>query len=227
MFNAEKDLVLAFKNVAQEFLINEIGNYTPPFFLVEEFDSHCGIADIVMGTSVSFEYQELSRKTISWNWVKPIFNLAEDQEIEMNDFVRSYGISKTTARVRLKEYSEAGFLKKISSKQYRVVREYRLITDTIISIEAKLKNWQRALHQAVRYHRFSNKSYVLLDRKHIKPALKNIHVFRERNVGLLSMDKENYDIHYNPSVKKAPQTHSFFRLNEAAFAYFKMQEACA
>ncbi len=227
MFSAEIDLVQAFKNVATEFLKYDLGKSTSQFFLMEEFDSHCGIADLVMGAYLPLERQELSRKTISWNWVRPIFNLTEDQEIKMDGFIHAYGISKTTARARLKEYSEAGFLKKVSRGQYRVVREYKLFTDTIISIEAKLKNWQRALHQAIRYKRFSNKSYVLLDRKHVRPALKNIHNFQERNIGLLSMDNEGYTIHHSPKGKDAPQTHSFFRLNEAAFDCFKEQGAFA
>lgn len=227
MFPAEKDLVRAFKKVAAEFLKSDLGKPAPQFFMVEEFDSHCGVADIVMGTYRPLERQELSRKTINWNWVRPIFNFTEDQEFEMNCFIQMYGISETTARARLKEYSEAGFLKKVSKKQYKVVREYKLITDAVIAVEAKLKNWKRALHQAIRYQRFSNKSYVLLDRKHVKPALINIRLFQERNIGLLSMDSEGYKIHYSPTVKDAPQTHSFFRLNEAAFDYFKTQGAYA
>ena len=225
MFSAEKDLVQAFKNVTTDFLKSTLEKSMSPFFLVEEFDSHCGIADLVVGTCLPLEPQELSRKTINWNWVRPIFDLTEDQEIEMDGFMQTYGISKTTARVRLKEYSDAGFLKKISRGQYKVVREYKLVTENIISIEAKLKNWQRALHQAIRYKRFSNKSYVLLDKKSIRPALKNIHTFQKRNIGLMSMDNDGYTIHLSPKAKDAPQTHSFFRLNEAAFDFFKGQVA--
>lgn len=227
MFSAEKDLVQAFKNVAMEFLKYDLGKRRTSFFLMEEFDSQCGIADLVMGTCLPLDQQAISRKAINWNWVQPIFNLTQDQEIEMDGFIHTYGISETTARVRLKEYSEAGFLKKISSGHYRVVKEYKLITDTIISIEAKLKNWKRALHQATRYKRFSNMSYVLLDRKHIRPALKNIHIFQEKNIGLLSMDNDGYSIHYSPINKSVPQTHSFFRLNEAVFDFSKRQGAYA
>jgi DNA-binding HxlR family transcriptional regulator len=225
MFLSEKYLVQAFKDVATDFLKYNIGKSPAPFFLVEEFDSYCGIADIVVGTGLPLEPQDLSRKTINWNWVRPIFDLSEDQEIEMDGFIQTYGISKTTAKARLKEYSEAGFLEKISKGHYRVVREYKLVTETIISIEAKLSNWQRALHQAIRYKRFSNKSYVLLDNKYIKPALKNIHAFQERNIGLMSMASDGYTIHYSPKDEDVPRTHSFFRLNEAAFDCFKEQEA--
>jgi hypothetical protein len=227
MFSKEKDLVQAFKNVATDFLKRSLVKPKSPFFMMEEFNSHYGIADLVMGTYFPLERQDLSRKTISWNWVRPIFNLTEDQLIEMDSFIQTYCISKTTARARFKEYSEAGFLKKVSRRQYRVVKEYKLVTHTIISIEAKLKNWNRALHQAIRYMRFSNKSYVLLDRNHVRPALKNIHTFQERNIGLLSMDNESYKIHHSPKAKDAPHTHSFFRVNEAAFDCFKEQGAYA
>jgi len=224
MFAAEKDLVYAFKNVASDFIEYDTGTSSPPFFLLEEFDSHFGIADIVMGTCTRLSQKDLSRDTINLNWVRPIFNLIEDQEITTDAFTQSYGISKTTARIRLKEYSDAGFIKKLTKGHYRVIREYKVITDTIIAIEAKLKNWKQALYQAMRYQRFSNKSYVLLDRKHVKPALKNIHVFKKKNIGLLSMNDEDYIIHHNPTTKEAPQTHSFFRLNEAAFNFVKMRE---
>ncbi len=227
MFPTEKDLVQAFKGIATDFLKSSLGKSSSPFFLVEEFDSHCGIADIVVGTCLPLEPHELSRKTISWNWVRPVFDLTEDQEIQMDGFMQAYGISRTTARAKLNEYSEAGFLTKISRGQYKVVRKYKLVTETIISIEAKLRNWQRALQQAFRYKRFSNESYVLLDKKYIEPALKNIHIFQERNIGLMSMDNDGYTIHHSPKAKDAPQTHSFFRLNEAAFACFKGQGAFA
>jgi len=225
MFAAEKYLVQAFKNVAPEFLKYDIGSSRSTYFLMEEFNSHCGIADIVLGTYLPLEVQEFTRKGIHWNWVRPIYDLIENQEIDMNGFIETYGISKSTASARFREYSEAGFLKEVSKGQYRVVREYKLITDTIISIEAKIKNWKRALQQAIRYKRFSNKSYVLLDRKYISSALKNIHIFQERNVGLLSMENEDYEIHYSPNSNDAPQTHSFFRLNEAALDCFKAQGA--
>lgn len=227
MFHTEKDLVKAFKNFAADFLKSELKKPTSSFFLMEEFDSHCGIADIVIGTYIPLSRQERYRKSISWNWVRPIFNLSEHEKIEINTFIETYNVSKKTARIKLKEYSEAGFLEKLPSGQYKVVREYKLITKKIISIEAKLRNWKRALHQAARYKRFSNKSYVLIDKKHINPALKNILLFQERNIGLMSMDDEGYNIHYSPTPMDAPQTHSFFRLNEAVFGTFKAQEAFA
>ena len=133
MFTAEKDLIQAFMNVAANFLRSNVGKSISPYFLVEEFDSHLGVVDIVMGTYSRIEEQELSRKSISWNWARPFSNFTEDQEFEMNGFMKTFGISKTTARARLKEYSEAGFIKKVSNGQYRVVEEYSIVTEKVIS----------------------------------------------------------------------------------------------
>jgi len=223
MFSFERDLVQAFKNVAEDFLQFSFGRSISQYFLVEEFDSHCGIADLVMGTYLPFEDNALSRRTINWNWVRPI--LDEGQDIEINEFISTYGISRTTAFVRLKEYAEAGFLEERCKGRYRVLRKYRPVTETIVSIEAKLRNWQRALHQAIRYKRFSNKSYVLLDEEYVKPALKSIHLFQEKNIGLMSMDHNSYTIHYKPKANGTSETHAFLRLNEAVVDYFNKQLA--
>lgn len=227
MFPAEKDLVYAFKTVFTDFLNSNLERPESPFFLVEEFDSLCGIADLVVGTSLPLDDKDFFRKSISLNWVRPIYNMTKNQEIEIDDFIKTYCISKSTATARFKEYSEAGFLKRISKRKYRVIKEYKLFVDTIISIEAKIRDWQRALYQAVRYKRFSNMSYVLLDSKHINPAKKNIRTFMEKNIGLMSMDNKGFTIHYNPNAENAPQSHSFFRLNEAALSSFKDWEAYA
>lgn len=76
---------------------------------------------------------------------------------------------------------------------------------TLISFEAKLKNWQQALQQAYRYRYFSDKAIVVIPYENAKPALKNIEVFEELKVGLWSFDKENERIrkHYTPTRIRA------------------------
>lgn len=56
----------------------------------------------------------------------------------------------------------------------------------VVSIEAKLRDWKRALTQAYRYKTFSNQSWVLLDEAHILAALKSTNSFKNLGVGLAS-----------------------------------------
>ncbi|GAB4036697.1 hypothetical protein [Spirosoma jeollabukense] len=70
----------------------------------------------------------------------------------------------------------------------------------IISVELKLKNWRRALIQAFRYLNFSNKSFVILDEKYVNPAINNLAVFKQYNIGLGSFNvDQELKIYYNPT----------------------------
>lgn len=60
----------------------------------------------------------------------------------------------------------------------------------VVSIEAKLRDWKRALTQAYRYKTFSNQSWVLLDEAHISPALKSIDSFKNLEIGLASFSSQ-------------------------------------
>lgn len=72
-----------------------------------------------------------------------------------------------------------------------------------IAIEAKLKDWKRALKQAYRYKWFSDRSFVCIPDTNIKPAISNIDSFKQMQVGLISICKNNgFNIIYNPKPTK-------------------------
>lgn len=69
----------------------------------------------------------------------------------------------------------------------------------VFAFEMKLSNWKRALVQAFRYRSFAEASYVLLDKKHIAPAIRHIERFQTANIGLMSIDLNgNVSIHHQP-----------------------------
>lgn len=71
-------------------------------------------------------------------------------------------------------------------------------TNEIISIEAKLKNWKRALRQAYRYKSFSEESYVFMDESYIGSPLKNIDEFKKYNIGLCGVTEKGINLYYKP-----------------------------
>jgi len=72
-----------------------------------------------------------------------------------------------------------------------------------LAFEMKLKNWKRALIQAFKYRSFAHKAYVLIDHAHVKPAKKNLHMFKRSNVGLLSIDDSGkIKRHYQPRYRR-------------------------
>ena len=62
--------------------------------------------------------------------------------------------------------------------------------DSIVSVEAKLKNWRTALTQAYRNTLFADQSYVVLDANRANGALNNIDMFRRSHIGLCVADAE-------------------------------------
>lgn len=217
MFTSEKDLVKAFHTSAKDFLGTVLGKTIPDYFLMEEFDSRHGVADLVLGLFNSSDGFGQRRKAINWDWVQPLLNFEEESGADIARFMEVYGVSRRTAQMRLCEYAEAGFIAAVDDDHYRLVRKYQPVTDTIIAIEAKLKNWQQALNQACRYKRFSHQSYVLLDSHNVRPALRKIDSFIDWNIGLISLGASGYTIHHQPVQKEVGRTHSYWRLNEAVF----------
>lgn len=81
---------------------------------------------------------------------------------------------------------------------------YKGMESDSIAIEAKLKNWKRALDQAYRYKWFAKRAFVVLDSFYAKPAIENLIVFKKMNVGLAEINKEGVvKLHFSP-LKNAP-----------------------
>jgi hypothetical protein len=71
------------------------------------------------------------------------------------------------------------------------------------AFEMKLSNWQRALVQAFRYRAFAELSFVVMDHKHIKPALACISRFERAHIGLLSINTAGeLFVHHQPEETK-------------------------
>lgn len=92
-----------------------------------------------------------------------------------------------------------------------------LETGELISIEAKLNKWKKALNQAFRNTSFSHYSYVLLPKKIAENAKKYSHEFNRRSVGLCSFDESN--IYIEISAKKSIPIQPW--LTQSAISYIK------
>jgi len=221
MYTSEREMVSIFKSMSRDFLAcicPKASENTQ--FILEEFDSYNGIPDLVIGTFSSNLDSSHTRPTISKNWVLPLIGLAIGDKLILDQFSSSYSVTKRTAKSILESYAEAGFVQNVEKNEYVVVRPYDISTKSVVSIEGKLRNWKRALLQAQRYKRFSNLSFVLLDKKHATPALKNISSFSSTNIGLVTMDGPDFVIHYMPDWHDIKLSEYIMRLHEAAYSSF-------
>jgi len=220
MFDREDELVEAFEDKTARFLEEILRKSVTRHFVISEFDSFIGVADLIVGTYRPYLSRKTVRESVNLNWLIPLLNFKKGQIIHLEEFIKSYSLSDRSAQKQLQEYVHAGFLVKLAPQEFEVLQEYEFITDQVIAIEAKLRDWKKALLQANRYKRFSDFSFVLLDEAHASPALANLAVFENLNIGLATMNKSNFKIHLMPLQKNLKKTEYFMRVNEEAYKYF-------
>ncbi len=180
--------------------------------ILEEVDLGFGVADLVIS--------KVSKGAIKKQPALSYFDITIYKIIEAN---KEISIEKIKEITKANESSIKKSLERLMVDSYinqsdilfNVSKTYKSIATNSVAIEAKLKNWKRALNQAFRYKWFACKSYVVLDSKHITPALVNIEEFRKYNVGLAEINKQGcLKIYFNPKAQKPIDDKMFMLLNE-------------
>lgn len=217
MFATEDQLINSFLRKSDTFLKSLLGRKISSYFVLNEFNSQFGIADIVLGTFRPQSSKERTGKSLNLNWLMPLASFKSGQKIELSEFQERYSLSRRSASSRIKAYEDAGYLHKVNDCTYEVAKEYQPITEFVVSIEAKLRDWKRASQQAQRYKRFSDFSFVLLDDSYSEPALKHLSKFKESNIGLITASKNKFKVHYVPMKNEMKYNEYYLRVNEAAF----------
>lgn len=219
-FESENVLIKTFLRQPLAFFKRVTGLRLNRYFVLREFDSGFGVADIVLGSFVPYLSVRYLRETIDPNWAGALVDAQTIAPFTVDDFSDRFGVTQQTSREKLNQFMEAGFLRS-SQNKYWNVKHYGQAVGTSIAIEAKLKNWQHALLQARRYRRFANFSFVLLDKQHSRPAEANIKHFVEHNVGLISMTGAKHNIHYLPTRTESNVNINFYKFNETVYKAFK------
>jgi hypothetical protein len=155
-----------------------------------EVDSGFGIADLVLGEPSARWLSYVDLRIIPPHWVYPLIDLPYRRQFSTDYFARRAHVGMETATRVLSLYVEAGFCER-KSKTYWV-KSYtpRPLFKRIVAIEAKLRDWRRALYQSSRYQLFANAVWVLLDEKHSKVAKANKDEFVLRNIGLATLNPQ-------------------------------------
>ncbi|PTP42745.1 hypothetical protein [Vibrio splendidus] len=204
-FRTELDLVLRF----EELVTSRISSN---FKLEKEFDCGFGIADAVLFKYRDIEIDRLSK--INPSWAYTLKSLPYRRTFSTKDVVDISGATTQSCKLALKQFIEAGYCVEKRDDVYVKVKQPKPVSNKIVAIEAKLKNWKRALWQASRYKTFSNESWVLLDRKHVKPALENIDVFKKFNIGLATFSTDTcYEVFFKPKIDVHKSEIAYWKAN--------------
>jgi hypothetical protein len=181
-FNTEAQLVSLFEGIVGHKIDQNSSG------LISEFECGDGIADIVLYELHKGWNNSLILGEIPTRWMYALRNLPYRKNFTTIDFISRTNVTRNTALQMLNHYAELGFCEiKNKPDTWAKIIQPKQIINNIIAVEAKLKHWQRALTQAVRYRDYANQSWVLLDEHNTRPAIKNIEQFERLNIGLASL----------------------------------------
>lgn len=167
--------------------------------VLEEVNLGFGVADLVIS---KVEKKYISDATFSYFDILIYKIIESDRNVSMDHLksitkAKEYQIRKSIDMLILESYVNQ------HDSFFTIKKNYKSVAAKSIAIEAKLKNWKRALDQAFRYKWFATQSYVVLDSKHIRPAEHNLCSFIDLNVGLAEINIHGQlKVHFRPIETK-------------------------
>jgi len=180
-FLSEFDMVRQFEDTVDKY-------YPELFSRTLEFDSENGIADIVLYKKKKNFQAHVELSEINPRWAFTLKSLPYRRYFSLEDFQRLTRCSSKSAKEAMISFCAANYCEQSTvSGKWIKFRQPSLILKDVIAIEAKLKDWKRALRQARRYLDYANQSWVLIEDKSKSVAIKNIEKFYRSNIGLASI----------------------------------------
>lgn len=192
-FKSENQLVSLLEQILKD-------NYTKGHLeIFKEVSLGYGIADLVLSQLIEPKHR-LEPSKVALNQMDiNIFNLIKNNEgISILEITNITKTNKPKVRKSIERLLHNNYVEKRES-QFYIFQDYKFSFTANFAIEAKLKNWKRALEQAYRYRFFAEYSYVVLDDYYLGRAIKNIDIFKRYNIGLASINTAgNLKRHFNP-----------------------------
>lgn len=131
---------------------------------------------------------------------------------DTTDIKKELGFSLRAATASFERLINASLLKenKLNAVKIKPINEIFFVKD-IITIEAKLLNWRKALEQSINNTYFSSKSFTLFPKNIISNRI--LEEYKTTNVGIISFDKK-YQILKKPKKQNIPSTLNSWFFNE-------------
>jgi len=200
----------------------------PNSSFIREFDSSNGIADIVVFQLKQNHKKHLNIGKIPPRWLYALRHMPYQKLFTIDALAIELGVSKERASVAIKKYAELGFCVEGSKKHtWKKVKQPQLLTTTIYAVEAKLRKWNHALTQAIRYLDYANQSWVVLDSSCANAAIKNIEKFQKFNIGLATIGTSGeFKVQHKPISKKPKSEYRLWYANAEIARIVSLSNEC-
>lgn len=188
MFTNEKELV--------DTLVEYLKEKYKIQYITRELQSGNNIADVVYSEKLERDHILFYNYVDSYYYVKNIYN---KHKIGLNNLEITNKKNRKEFQQFLRELEKKGYIK-VENNKIEVVKKVDLATKNLVAIEAKLFDWRAGIEQAIRYKEYSNKVYVAIENEEIRKIDKTI--FKEKNIGLMSVSKNNVKEIIKPKREK-------------------------
>lgn len=178
---------------------------------IDEFNSQSGTADLVAVALRRDWKQEASIRQVPARWLYPLTMLSLGVSIDAKAFSSRFGVSESSAHAALAAYADAKYCTYNPGQRVWIkTRDPLPVAERIVALEAKLRDWRRALYQAVQYTSYAFEVWVVLDTTFLHSALVHVDEFERRGIGLLGLSANGECEIVNPAARKPPRNHERF-----------------
>jgi len=178
---------------------------------IDEFNSPSGTADLVAVALRRDWKQQVSMRQVPARWLFPLTMLSVGVVIDVKGFCSRFGVSESSAHAALAAYTDANYCTYNARERVWIkTRDPLPVADRIVALEAKLRDWRRALYQAVQYASYAFEVWVVLDTAFLHSALVHVDEFERRGIGLLGLSEDGESELVNPAARRPPRNHERF-----------------
>lgn len=212
MFASEKELV--------ERLIEELQVKYDTKYIVRELRGGNNIADIVYTSDIERSQIIFDEYFNAYYYFQNIYN---KKRINLNSI--NIPDKKTNRKFNsfLNDLEELGYIR-VNGNYVETIKKIDAVTKNFIAIEAKISDWKSGLEQANRYRQFANEVYVAISEEYLSKVDKDM--FKEMNIGLLSVSNEGMKIVLKAKKKKVEQLDIQYYIMDRFLKQFYNEASC-
>jgi hypothetical protein len=158
---------------------------------MREFSTSCGTADLI-GVSLAPRSPDVAGKTslgtVPPRWAYVLRCLPSAEPFTLQQLAELANVSTSSARMILRVFGATGFCEPAPElKAWVKTFEPTPVATKIVAIEAKLRDWRRALYQAAQHADYASQCWVVLDQAALANAQQYADEFEHRGVGLAGL----------------------------------------
>lgn len=177
--------------VAREWLLDSVSHSGGHWLVIDEHLVGTRIPDLLAARVNLDEFQARIRaeqwKSLTASELRTLALLRQDRPTRVSTVSAAIGHTDDAARRLLRRLEDLGYVSQHGARGFRRLRTRYKLFNRLIAVEAKLRDWRRALVQARSHRAFAQECYVAFDAAYAARFESAAAYFRASGTGLLAV----------------------------------------